>query len=304
MHFVPHMTDSPMDPKHILVATDFGDEAAKALDVGVELAKKYGATITLLHVYEIPPYPYPAMPVAVDFVTPIRDAAQKQLASAFEALKLRGVEARSELLYGPPGSAILETAEHRKADLIVVGTHGRKGVMRALLGSVAEKVVRLAQVPVLTVRGSTTAFSKILVPTDLSEHAERALSTATSLARVSGAKLHVVHVGPRVPYFGPPLAAGRAFASELMVESRKEFDSYMATVRARGIEATQTLSEGVAYVEINRAAKDVGADLIVMGTQGRTGIERVLLGSVAERVVRTSPIPVMVVPAPQTNAEQ
>jgi nucleotide-binding universal stress UspA family protein len=151
------MTETTMDLKRILVPTDFGDTAAKALDLAVDLAKKYGATITLLHVYEIPVYPYPGALVDVDFVTPIREAAQKELATAFDALKLRGVEARGELLYGVPWSVILEVAEHRKADLIVMGTHGRKGVMRALLGSVAEKVVRLSPIPVLTVRGSDEA---------------------------------------------------------------------------------------------------------------------------------------------------
>ncbi len=143
------------------------------------------------------------------------------------------------------------------------------------------------------------AIGKILVPTDFSEHAERALSTATSLAHVLGATLHVVHVGPVVPYFGPPFAPGRAFAHELIAESRKEFDAYMEALRTRKIEAAGTFAEGIAYVEINRIAKDVGADLIVMGSHGRTGIEHALLGSVAERVVRTSPIPVMVIPAPR-----
>jgi nucleotide-binding universal stress UspA family protein len=147
------------------------------------------------------------------------------------------------------------------------------------------------------------AIAKILVPTDFSEHAERALSTATNLARVLGATLHVVHVSPSVPYVGPPFAPGRAFANDLMAASRKEFDAYMKTLRERGVEAMGTLAEGVAYVEINRVAEDTGADLIVMGTRGRTGIEHALLGSVAERVVRTSPVPVMVVPAPR-SAEQ
>lgn len=142
-------------------------------------------------------------------------------------------------------------------------------------------------------------ISKILVPTDFSEHAERALSTAASLAGVLGATLHIVHVGPVVQYFGPPFASGRAFANDLMETSRKQLRAYMSAVHEQGLEATETLTEGVPYVEINRAAKDTGADLIVMGTHGRTGIDRLLLGSVAERVVRTSPIPVMVVPAPR-----
>ncbi|HVW24486.1 MAG TPA: universal stress protein [Polyangiaceae bacterium] len=146
-------------------------------------------------------------------------------------------------------------------------------------------------------------ITKILVPIDYSEHAERALSTATNLAQVLGATVHVVHVGPDAPYFGPPLAPGRAFAHELAEANRKEFDAYLLALRERGIEAAGTLATGVPYVEINRLAKDIGADLIVMGTRGRTGFEYLLLGSVAERVVRTSPVPVMVVPVPRKDAE-
>lgn len=158
------MAEPFMELKRILVPTDFGEAAERALDVAVNLAKKYGATITLVHVYEIPVYPYPGSLVDFDFVTPIREAAQQQLAAAFDALKLRGVEARAELLFGVPWSAILDVAEHRKADLVVMGTHGRKGVMHALLGSVAEKVVRLSPVPVLTVRGPETAPTKTVQP--------------------------------------------------------------------------------------------------------------------------------------------
>jgi nucleotide-binding universal stress UspA family protein len=154
------MTETALNVERILVPIDFGDAASKALDIAVDLAKKYGATITLLHVYEVPLEPYTLTPLDFDFVTPIREAAEKALASAFTALKPKGVEARAELLCGVPWSAILDTAQQQKADLIVMGTHGRKGVMHALLGSVAEKVVRLSPVPVLTVRGSEAAGTK------------------------------------------------------------------------------------------------------------------------------------------------
>ena len=147
-------------------------------------------------------------------------------------------------------------------------------------------------------------ITKILVPVDFSEHADRAFSFAAELAKTTGASLHVVHVSPPVPYLGPPFAPGPAFASELHAITRKAFDDYVAGLKKRGIEVGTTFAEGVAYLEINRAAADAGADLIVMGTHGRTGVEHALLGSVAERVVRTARVPVVVVPAVGARASK
>ena len=147
-------------------------------------------------------------------------------------------------------------------------------------------------------------IAKILVPTDFSEHAERALDVAVGIGKAMGAALHVIHVAPVAPYLGPPFAPGRSFAVELHAQARKDFDQYMAGLKTRGIEATGTLADGIAYVQVNRAAADLGAQLIVMGTHGRTGIEHALLGSVAERVVRTSPIPVLVVPSPRQGTKR
>lgn len=150
------MNTQGVEFRRILVPTDFGEAASRATDVAQDLAKKYGATITLLHVYELPIYPYPEISVLpdVDFVTPIREAAQKELSKAFAAVQQSGCEARAQLACGVAWSEILWEAEQQSAELIVMGTHGRKGVMHAILGSVAEKIVRMANVPVLTVRGA------------------------------------------------------------------------------------------------------------------------------------------------------
>ena len=140
------------------------------------------------------------------------------------------------------------------------------------------------------------AIEKVVVPVDFSENSEQALSVAVDLARTLGAEIHVVHVVPTVPYFGPPFVPGPVLIGQVKEAGRKELDALMARLRARGINASAVLAEGVAYTEIDRAAADLGADLIVIGTHGRTGFQHLLLGSVAERVVRMSRIPVMVVP--------
>ena len=148
------MSGATTEFKQILVPTDFGTAAARALEVAVDLAKKYGARITVLHVYELPVYPYPEVGVLpdIDFVTPLREAAQKALAGFMSNAATTGCEVRAELECGIPWTEILAEAERSHADLIVMGTHGRKGMMHALLGSVAEKIVRMSKVPVLTIR--------------------------------------------------------------------------------------------------------------------------------------------------------
>lgn len=141
--------------KHILVPTDFSEPAQHALDIAVDLAKKDAAALTLLHTYDSPVYPYAGLPpIPSDFIGPIRDAAERSLNAALAELQKRFPAAKSALAYGVAWQQILQLAKDAGADLIVMGTHGRRGLSHALLGSVAEKVVRLSEIPVLTTRGA------------------------------------------------------------------------------------------------------------------------------------------------------
>ena len=138
--------------KHILVATDFGEPAQRALDLAVELARTFDARLTLVHSWEAPSYSYGgALYLPVDLITPIEQAARKHLEGALTELQQRVPNAKSVLRAGAAWQEVLAAASEVQADLIVLGTHGRRGLNRALLGSVAEKVVRMAEVPVLTV---------------------------------------------------------------------------------------------------------------------------------------------------------
>jgi nucleotide-binding universal stress UspA family protein len=138
----------------ILVPTDFSEPAGRAVDLAVDLARQRGSTITLMHVYELPVYPFgDGAPSDVDFVSPVRDAARKELDGVAAAVERRGVDVRTELLCGVAWDEILRVAELMHPDLLVMGTHGRTGLARLVLGSVTEKVVRMSTAPVLTVRG-------------------------------------------------------------------------------------------------------------------------------------------------------
>lgn len=140
-------------------------------------------------------------------------------------------------------------------------------------------------------------ITKILVPIDFSECSERALDVAIDLAKGFGATLHLTHVYPSSAYVAPPLVPGPVLVGQFRDQSHRAFEDYRERVRKeRGLDAPGTLLEGVPHAEIVRLARELGVDLIVLGTHGRSGLEHLLLGSVAERVLRTATVPVLTVP--------
>ncbi|MEY4580062.1 MAG: hypothetical protein RL701_4765 [Pseudomonadota bacterium] len=135
----------------IVVGTDFQPCSQRAVNIAAGMVKASAqGQLFVVHTFEIPIYPGAEFYV-VDMSTPIQEAAQKQLDECLRPLVERGVNARGIIAMGPASEQILKVAEQTRADLIVVGTHGRRGLKHAVLGSVAEKVVRLSPVPVLTV---------------------------------------------------------------------------------------------------------------------------------------------------------
>lgn len=140
--------------KRILVATDFGEASERALELALELAVQFDSELTLIHVWEFPSYEYMgAVPAADDLAERIAEAANAQMASTIGLLKPRCSKLNSIVRMGHAASELLSCIEEIRPDLLVLGTHGRRGFKRALLGSVAEKLVRCSPIPVLTVRG-------------------------------------------------------------------------------------------------------------------------------------------------------
>ena len=147
--------------QRILVATDFSESAQQALELALQIAEKFGSELTLVHSWEAPNYSFAAgLYLPVDVVAPIERAAVARLEEATTQLKARFPAAKSLLRSGVPWEEVLGAAAQLKADLIVMGTHGRRGLERALLGSVAERVVRLSRVPVLTVHEAQEATAR------------------------------------------------------------------------------------------------------------------------------------------------
>lgn len=137
--------------KRILVATDFGDASDQALELALQLAARFDSELTLVHIWEFPSYEYLTGSMPVDYADRIGKAARARMASTIDSIKSRCPRAKSLVKMGITWSEVLGAVEDTKAELLVLGTHGRRGVQRAILGSVAEKLVRLSPVPVLTV---------------------------------------------------------------------------------------------------------------------------------------------------------
>jgi len=140
--------------KQILVPTDFSVSSAAAVELAISLATRFEAELTLLHVWELPIYPYQEMIGSADLTTIIERAATDALETKLKQVQARLPRAKSVLKMGLAWQQIQDTLSETKADLLVMGTHGRRGIEHALLGSVTEKLVRLSPVPVLTVRAT------------------------------------------------------------------------------------------------------------------------------------------------------
>ena len=153
-------------PKRILVATDFSPCAAAAAEVGLELARALQVPLVLLHVYGVPGAPYEGFDTLVveDYARSLENAARIALNNEAMTLRGKGVVVSTVLDRGTPWEQILEAAKNLEIGIIVVGTHGRRGLPRAILGSVAEKLARLSSVPVLTVHRESSAGEQTAAP--------------------------------------------------------------------------------------------------------------------------------------------
>lgn len=272
--------------ERILVPTDGSGPANAALEYAGEIAARERITVHVLHV--IDPDADPAE--AGDLLADGRAWAGDTDAPVID-----------EIQTGEPRDAILEYAAEYGVDAIVMGTRGRRGVGRLLLGSVTESVVRDADVPVLVVRGAPEVrrrypFETILVPSDGSDHAEVALERALAIARHHDATVHVLSVVDVTP-------AGIDDRTDLRLErledsARQVVDEAVAAAEESGVDAVSAVQYGSTDQRIRTYVDDVDADLVVMGTHGRSGLERLLLGSATERVLRTATTPVLTVRAP------
>lgn len=287
--------------KHIYVPVDFSKYSDRAVRLALVLAEQNGAEVTLVHAMTL----FHSDSDDADELREYERMVKKQEARRMRLLqqhnktgKDRGVTVNAHLIRGfSAPDTLLEFARENDFDLIVMGTHGRTGLKKWVYGSVAEKIVRLSPLPVLTTQHDLPDenFERLLVPVDFSEHARHAVNAGVEMARLLGAKvdfLHVIDQGIHPAYYAAGIESRLKLDPDLEQRSKKELQKFTGTPEEAG---DFTILEGRAFEKITAHAKKTGADMIVMATRGLSGLDQFLIGSTTERVVPLAPCPVLTV---------
>ena len=290
--------------RHILAATDLSSPSDLALDRAIGLARHTGAKLTIATVEE----PHDAQVLSMDanplalgeFTQQMVEYTDAQLVERVERANAAGVLADSVRRRGRAHDVINELADELDTELIVVGSAGRTGVKRLVLGSVAETIAHRASRPVLIARGRTSGpFTKVLVATDFAPPATRALSVARGLA-TTDADLELLYAwhypagSMGLAALGERTHAMAALRDALTQGPQTRGDEVVAAETAAGRPLRFSLRHGPAAEVVVEEASTFGFDLIAVGTYGGSGVRRLLLGSVASQVMRHASCSVLV----------
>jgi nucleotide-binding universal stress UspA family protein len=304
--------------RRILMPLDGSPGSAQATAWGLRFAHKVGAEVTFLHVLENPLLGAYALPGGARYSTELLPALQRGVAEMLAAAQARaqklGVSAEVLTLEeGHPAQAIAE--REGDYDLTVMATHSRRGLDRLFIGSVTEGVLRRAQRPLLVLRcpdeeptppeaePTRLPLEHFVLPLDGSPCSDVAVAEGLALARAVGARvtlLHALEVPLSVYTMPESMVYDPRLQEELRDAARAALAKAEAQAEAAGVAATTELVEGVGVRAVDAILKaEKGADLGVLGTHGRRGLNRLMLGSVAEGVIRQSALPHLVVRCPE-----
>lgn len=293
------------NPFTVLVATDFSPTADAAVEWGSDLARERGGRVVLVHALDLHGPLSDFLPSPPDFDEHFQGAAVARLDELAAGLRERGVEVDTRLEIGVASQAVVQAATALGPDLLVQGSRGLTGVAQLLLGSTAQRIVQRAPCPVLTVhlgdRDRHRQLRHILVPTDFSHDAEGAARTAQTLLAAEGARLtllHAYHLPVEYTAYGT-IPTGLPFQADVAAIAEEKLAAAVAPLQRDGLTVEAVAREGYPPEVIVEAARELGADVIAMGTHGRTGLRHLLLGSNAERVVGHAPCPVLTVRQPE-----
>ena len=297
----------------ILFPTDFSECAESALNWAIMLAKNFEAELTMLHAVvlhsdDVGEEVYSRFPDLEQIIKTLENNADTRLETALpdsgevsvKQVVRRGYDATD---------VILEFAEAENVDLITIGTHGRGGLGKLVLGGIANRIIKLSPCPVLAVKcdqkgpAERVDIKRIVLPTDFSNHSKLAARYAVALARAVGAQLDVVHVVDQAvhPSF---YAIGKESLLELDPELegriRKATSDFINEV-APDVQYNTVVREGRPAEEIAELAGTGPDTLVVIASHGAGGLERLMLGSTTDRVLRKTPCPVLIVKLGERN---
>jgi nucleotide-binding universal stress UspA family protein len=288
--------------QRVLVGTDFSETSEGALKWGLAVARANDAEVKVVHALRLPSLATPYVPVPPDIDLELEQKALERLAEIEQRLAADGSKVSTEIRHDEPAAALRDAALEHHADLVVIGTRGQSRLEHLLLGSVAERVVSVSPVPVLSVHAEDfdrhRPLRRVLVPTDFSEEALRSARTALELLGARGkgelVLVHAYHIPVEYSAYGT-LPVNWKFLEEAPVAAQSELDKWSKELSASGWKVTTEVGEGLPATVIERLAKKHDVDLIAMGTHGRSALRELVLGSVAKRVLQRAPCPVLTV---------
>ena len=280
---------------NVLIATDFSHYSNQALNFGLDLTHAYHAKASI--VFVVPGDEF--MVAGAEAYAVAKEAAHRDLLELKHELRkkfayIEGKDYQLFLLEGDVAQAILDFSRQNKSDLIVVGTHGRSGLGKMLIGSVAERVFRHSPVPVLTLgphlhrRAKAGAPTNILVPVDFTPTSERAAHYAVALARQHDATLTMLHVIERWP------TKEQSDQEHVTQDLRDKLESLISQ-EAKGLRCSFRVEVGQVVEKVLYTAGAVEADLVVMGVRPRTGLLNPVMWPHAYQIVREAGCPVLTV---------
>jgi nucleotide-binding universal stress UspA family protein len=274
-----------------LVATDLSGRSDMAVDRAIQLAARTGGKLHVLHVLNDLAAHHEA-----EFKDRTRHILEQQIGAA---RAITPFEAEIHVASGGADSSIIQEARARSIDLVICGHHRMRSGAERWLGSTMDRVLKYGDRPLLIVKtAATKPYAKVVVGTDFSDHATRALDFALRL--VPGAEITALHTY-HVPYAGMPKPKGvaGAVASGARSEEAEQLDAWLKPLAPladrAGCKITPVVIHGYAEAIVPARAKDWNSDLVVIGTHGRTGFRHAILGSVAERLISDVPCDVLVV---------
>ncbi len=282
--------------KTLLVGFDDSQPSKAALKEAANWVKRHGGDVILVHAVFFDAEEFGIAPVQME--KRLKHGERICMDTKEMVAREFGIEAKSILCEGEPPEVLVSMAKEKNADLIVLGTFGRRGINRLLMGSVTSQVIVNSPVDVLVVKKQCSECSgeyrSILVPFDGSDFSKKALGKACILSKTAGSEVTVLYVIPRyeemIGFFRTD-----SIKKSMNQEAQKIVEAAISAAAAAGISVKTEIREGHSAEKIIDVASGMKKDLIVMGSYGWRGVNKAIMGSTTERVLIGAPCPVLAV---------